>query len=72
MCVVMEDRIATMLKQNLYLVWHNGGNFKDRVKQGVFIIHQAVRITAHEMQITEQQIVNQISVYTMADILLSL
>ena len=68
----MEDRIATMLTQNLYLVWHNGGVFKDRVKQGIFIIHKAVRLTAHELKLTEQQIVNEIPVYQMGNILLIL
>ena len=68
----MESTIITNLTQNLDLVWHNGGNFKDRVKQGIFIIHQAGRMTANELKITEQQIVNAVSVYRMGDILLSL
>ena len=69
---IMDDKIESMLTQNLYLVWHNGGIFKDRVKQGIFIIMKAVKITAHELKITEQQIVNAVSVYRMGDILLSL
>ena len=61
-----------MLKQNLYLVWHNDGVFKDRIQHGFFIIMKAVRMTANDLKITEQDIVNTVSVYRMGDILRSL
>lgn len=68
----MELKILFMFKNNLYLVWHNGGIFKDRVNAGIFIIMKAVQMTANDLQVTEQQIVNVIPVNQMGNILLEL
>lgn len=66
----MESAILEVLKRNLNHVWKN--EFKDRVKQGIFIIMRATSMTAQDLQITERQVVNEISVNKMGDMLLSL
>lgn len=59
-----------VFRKHLHHVWKN--EFADRVKQGIFIIMRATKMTARELELTEQQIVNEIPVNQMGNMLLNL